>query len=376
MTYEVVVIGLGGAGSSALWALARRGVRALGIEQFEIGHALGSSHGRSRLFRGGAAEGAAYVDLARRSLEIWRDLEQRSGNEIVTLTGGVTIAREESELLYDTIAALRDRDMEFAVLNADELRARHPQHRILDEDAGVFDPATGIARPELAIHSAIDAAREHGAETLRATVTSVEAVAGGYRIALANGDAVETKRVIMSSGAWTGGLLPAFADQFTVRRAVLSWFQPRPGFEDQFTPERFPVFTRQDEYEIGWGAPAVDEYWVKIGIHDQAGYEIEDPALNAVAVEPWELERVQQFCARQFEGLEPVARHPRGCMITVTADEHFSIGEVQPGLTMLAACSGHGFKHAAAVGDLGTRIALGEDPDFELSVFDPFRFNS
>lgn len=374
MTYDAVVIGLGGAGSSALWALARRGVKALGIEQFDIGHAQGSSHGRSRLYRGGAAEGAEYVALAKRSLDVWRDLEQRTGTEIVTLTGGVTIGASGSALVENTVAVLSRAGMEHERLNADALRTRFPQHRITDADVGVFDPATGVARPELAIHTAIDAARKLGAETRQGTVVAIEDIEGGHRITLAGGESIVTPRVIVSAGAWVGKLIPELAPQFTVRRAVLSWFHAKPGYEEQFTAGQFPVFTREDEYEIGWGAGSIDEYQVKIGIHDQAGYEIEDPAANTQTVEPWELERVQAFCERQFEGLIPVAQHPHGCMITMTPDEKFSIGEVRPGLTLLAACSGHGFKHAAGVGDLGAAIALAEDPEFDISVFAPFRF--
>lgn len=375
MTYEAVVIGLGGAGSSALWALARRGVKALGIEQFEIGHARGSSHGRSRLYRGGAAEGSEYVTLARRSLDVWRDLEEHSGMEIVTLTGGVTIAESGSMLLHDTIEQLSDADMAHEVLDPDQLRARFPQHRVTDRDSGVFDPATGIARPELAIRTAIDAARERDAETITGMVTAIEERTGGLHVVLANGERVVTPRVIVSAGAWVGQLLPELAAQFTIRRAVLSWFRPKPSYESHFSANRFPVFTREDDHEIGWGAGTIDEYGVKIGLHDQSGYEIDDPAANAAVVEPWELERVQAFCKRQFEGLVPSAQHPHGCMITMTADERFSIGEIRPGVTLLAACSGHGFKHAAGVGDLGASIALGEDPNFDVSVFNPFRFN-
>ena len=49
--YDVIVVGVGGMGSAACYQLARRGVRVLGLEKFEIGHTMGSSHGLSRILR-------------------------------------------------------------------------------------------------------------------------------------------------------------------------------------------------------------------------------------------------------------------------------------------------------------------------------------
>ncbi|MGO3152803.1 MAG: N-methyl-L-tryptophan oxidase [Galactobacter sp.] len=376
MSQQVVVVGLGAAGAGALWGLAKRGVKPIGIEQFPIGHDRGSSHGRSRLFRGGAAEGAAYVDLAARSLEIWRDLEARSGTEIVTLTGGVTIGKHDSELLEDTAKAMDERQLPFKRFNADELRSRYPQHRIEDGDEGILDPGTGVARPELAITTAIDAATASGAQVIQAEVSEIRHHGATHEVILNDGSVIEADEVIVAAGAWNGRLVPELTADFTVRRAVLSWFTPKPGHEAEFTPDVFPVFTREDEFEIGWGAAALDDYGVKVGLHQQDGYEISDPYVNKAEVETWELEAVQGFVSRQFPNLEPVAQHPHGCMITVTQDEDFSIGRLHDGTILLAACSGHGFKHSAAVGDLGARIALGEDPEMDLALFDPYRFTS
>lgn len=376
MSQEVVVVGLGAAGSGALWALAKRGVKAIGIEQFPIGHDKGSSHGRSRLFRGGAAEGLVHVDLAARSLEIWRELEQRSGVEIVTLTGGVTIAEGGSELLANTANAMEQRNLPFERLTSDQLRSRYPQHRIADEDQGILDPGTGVARPELAITTAVKGAQDAGAQVVQGTVTEIRSSGGGHQVVLSDGSTVETAEVIVAAGAWNGKLVPGLATDFTVRRAVLSWFKPRAGHEHEFTPDVFPVFTREDGQETGWGTAALDNYGVKVGLHQQNGYEISDPYKNKPEVENWELEAVEVFVSRQLPHLVPAARHPHGCMITVTEDEDFSVGRLDDGKVLLAACSGHGFKHSAAIGDLGARLVLGEDPELDMSSFNPYRFTT
>ncbi|MFS0910842.1 N-methyl-L-tryptophan oxidase [Microbacterium sp. 179-I 3D2 NHS] len=377
MNKDVIVIGLGAAGSAALRAAARRGVDCLGIEQFDIAHDRGSSHGRSRLFRSGTSEGAEYVDLAARSRELWSELEQQTGEEIVTVVGGLSIAAADSPLLTDVRRAMDARALPYEVLDAAALRRRFPQHRIGDGDVGVFDPGTGVVRPELAIRLSVDAARADGAE-VRTGVSATRIVerAGGVDVQLSDGSTVSAAQVVVAAGAWTAQLLPGYPIPLTVRRAVLSWFRPRPGTADRFTPEAFPVFTRESGDVTGWGAPIIDEYGVKIGLHDQAGYEIDDPAANDPRVAPWELERVEAFCAAQFADLEPVAQHPRGCMITLTPDERFAIGRLDDAsrVVTLAACSGHGFKHSAAVGELGVQIALDEQPLIDPAPFDPTRY--
>lgn len=378
MNKDVLVIGLGAAGSAALRAAARRGVDCLGIEQFGIAHDRGSSHGRSRLFRSGSSEGAEYVDLAARSRRLWGELEQETGEEIVTVVGGLTIASADSPLLADVRRAMDARNLPYEVLDADDLRRRYPQHRIDDSDTGVLDPGTGVVRPELAIRLSVEAARAAGAEVRTGvSATHITERSGGVDVRLSDGTTVSAAQVVVAAGAWTALLQPDYPVPLTVRRAVLSWFRPRSGAEDRFAPDVFPVFTRENTGEVsGWGAPIIDEYGVKIGLHDQAGYEIDDPAANDPRVAPWELERVQAFCAAQFADLEPVAQHPRGCMITLTPDERFAVGRVdaRSRIVTLAACSGHGFKHSAAVGELGVQIALDEQPFIDPTPFDPTRY--
>ena len=62
-------------GSAACWQLARRGLRVLGIERFDIGHQMGSSHGFNRIIRLAYFEHPSYVPLLRRAYALWREAE-------------------------------------------------------------------------------------------------------------------------------------------------------------------------------------------------------------------------------------------------------------------------------------------------------------
>ncbi|MDT2009956.1 FAD-dependent oxidoreductase [Rhodococcus opacus] len=102
MTIDVAVVGLGAFGSAALWRLAARGVDVVGIEQFGVAHALGSSHGSTRLFRTACLEHPGLVPLARHAATLWDELERESGTPILRRTGAVLIGPESGRAVGGT----------------------------------------------------------------------------------------------------------------------------------------------------------------------------------------------------------------------------------------------------------------------------------
>ena len=77
--YNTIVIGMGGMGSAAAYHLARRGQRVLGLEQYDVPHDQGSSHGYTRIIRMAYYEHPSYVMLLRRAYELWREIEEQVG---------------------------------------------------------------------------------------------------------------------------------------------------------------------------------------------------------------------------------------------------------------------------------------------------------
>src|SRR5271165_4806604 len=98
-SYDAAVIGLGVVGSAALAALARRGLRVIGIDRFAPGHDRGSSHGTTRVIRLGYFEHPSYVPLVRAAYPLWRELEARSGAPLLTVTGILEMGRPDSGLV-------------------------------------------------------------------------------------------------------------------------------------------------------------------------------------------------------------------------------------------------------------------------------------
>ncbi|HXD27252.1 MAG TPA: FAD-dependent oxidoreductase, partial [Arthrobacter sp.] len=102
---HVAVVGLGALGSAALWRLAARGLDVVGFEQFGIGHALGSSHGQTRLFREACLEHPGLAPMAAESRALFRQLEHASGRDLLRLTGGYLIGTPDSDVVAGTARA-------------------------------------------------------------------------------------------------------------------------------------------------------------------------------------------------------------------------------------------------------------------------------
>src|SRR2546423_8174940 len=140
---EVVVVGLGAMGSAAARSLGRRGVRTIGLERFEVGHARGSSHGPTRIFRLSYPD-PDYVRLAVRALDLWRELEHDADETLLVTTGGLDagpMAQACSESL-DTIGVSNE------WLSPDEAEKRFSGISAADLDGLLFQADAGGCLPQ------------------------------------------------------------------------------------------------------------------------------------------------------------------------------------------------------------------------------------
>jgi sarcosine oxidase len=268
-------------------------------------------------------------------------------------------------------------DLPLTELDSVQLKRRFPQHHYRSGDVGLFDPNTGVLFSERAIFAATTAAARAGAR-LHVQQTVLDIVPADDHVRIVTSDRSYTVRIaVVAAGAWQARLLPVLADQFRVRRALLTWFEPCDSYASAFGPEDFPAFTHDVGTGTGgWGAPRLDSTGVKVGMQDNDGYRIDDPSANTPVVEPEELAAVTAYVAEYLPWLEPRVAQSRGCMITMTPDSGFTIGPLpqHPNVIALSACSGHGFKHAAGVGDIGADLALTGSTDTDLRPFAANRF--
>ncbi len=153
--FDVIVVGLGAMGSAAMYQLAKRGSRVLGIDQFSPPHTRGSTHGETRITRQAIGEGEEYVPLVLRSNEIWREIERETGEILFTANGGLIIGDLQAtngnhgskNFLLQTIAAAKVHGIAHEILDCDALKRRFPQFHFKGNETGYYEPGAGFLRP-------------------------------------------------------------------------------------------------------------------------------------------------------------------------------------------------------------------------------------
>ena len=116
--YDVVVVGLGAMGSAALWQLAQRGLRVIGVDRFSPPHAGGSTHGHTRIIREAYFEHPLYVPLVQRAYAMWDALERSSGVELFRKTGGLMLGPETGPLVAGALRSAREHGLEYELADA------------------------------------------------------------------------------------------------------------------------------------------------------------------------------------------------------------------------------------------------------------------
>jgi sarcosine oxidase len=356
----VVIVGAGLAGAATTWALARRDVPVVTLEQFVVGHPHGSSHGSARIVRRGYGDGL-YVSLTGRSFELWRELEQATGAQILRMLGGIDFGARRN--VPRVAALLAEAGVPHEVLPGVEAEARWPGmvfeggDVVHHEQAGTMD-AAGAVQAFLG-----DAARL-GADIR--TETSAVAV-GPDGVRLADGSTVPARRVVVAAGAWVTPLLSGLVQLPPLRITQQQIFHfPRLDAEAMAWPS---VIHEPDEHPVYHlaggrdGGPGDDR---KIGEHD-AGVETTAAGRDGV-VNPASRDRLVTYVRRWLPGLDPTPRGETTCLYTETPSEDFLIDRIGD-LVVCSPCSGHGAKFAPLVGELVADLVTGQDG----SVPDRFR---
>jgi sarcosine oxidase len=375
VVYDVAVVGLGAMGSAALYHLASRGQRAIGIEQAAPGHIGGSSHGESRIIRMAYFEHPSYVPLLRRAYENWRALERATGAELMTITGILETGIPGSQVVSGSLAAARLHDLPHEILSSRQVAARFPAFAVPDGWESIFQPDGGFLRPERAIETHVAAARALDAETrLNCAVMSVEPTAGGVRLVLDSGAAIQAGAVIVSAGAWIGELFPELKPHLRLTRQVLGWFDPpQPAL---VTPDRFPVFLLEFEDDIIYGFPDFAGNGVKAASH-KTGREWLTAAAARQDGDDADADRIFAALTRFVPGAAGPLRNIKTCIYTNTQDQDFILAPhgLYPRIVLASPCSGHGFKFASIIGEILADLATVGATEYDISRFGLDRFD-
>jgi sarcosine oxidase len=379
-SFDVIVIGLGAFGAATTYQLAKAGARVLGLDRYSPPHGYGSTHGETRITRLACGEGAEYTAFARRSHAIWRDLERATGDTLLVQNGLLVIsgagkrapAHGKTDFLGGTFAAARENAVAHERLDDAAIRARFPAFAVADGDVGYFEPEAGYCFPERCVAAELAAARRLGA-TLKTgeTVASFTDDAHGVRVVTDRG-AYAAERLVVAAGPWLPQLVPALAPLLTVRRQVLVWFRVAADAPiEHFRPDRFPVFYWQVPREQAiYGFPSIDGATLKIATEQyRTTTTPETVDRHATPEEIADIHR--DYVAPFFPGVSDACTRSAVCLYTCTEDTRFIV-DTLPGhdnVVVASPCSGHGFKHSAAIGEAIAARVLGHGGVLGLEPF-------
>jgi sarcosine oxidase len=334
--------------------LAKRGVRVLGLEQFGIPNAMGSSHGDTRMIRLCYYEHPDYVPLLRRAYELWDSLERESGEKLLYKTGGLYMGRAESEFLRGTIRSAREHGLPHERLSLAQVRERYPQFAL---DAGmeaVFEPEAGFLLPERVVSVQAELAMRHGAELhANERVIEWEASGNGVKVRSERGTYF-AKQLILCAGAWTEEVARELGVYLQVTRQPLMWVWPKKP--ELFELGRLPVWAIDHEDDTQhYGFPMVRGMrpGFKIAHHFHGEVMRSADALDRTirADEEADIRWVLEKFIPEANG---VTTAMTVCMYTTSEDSHFVIDRHPKHAEVLVACgfSGHGFKFASVMGEV------------------------
>jgi sarcosine oxidase len=367
LTYDVVVAGLGGFGSSAAFHAARRGLRVLGLDPRPGAHSEGSSHGGSRIVRQAYFEGAGYVPLLRRAYELWAELGREHGTPMMRTTGGLFLGAAGTRVLEGSVATAQEWGLDHEVLEPAEVTRRFPAMRPPPGTLALYEPEAGVVEPETAVAAHLRLAASAGAELRHdEAVTGWSGDGGSVTVTTTRG-AYDAGSLVLAPGRWAPDLLGGLRLPLVVERRVQHWF--RPAAAADFLPGRLPVWL----WDLGggtsiYGVPSLgDDGDAKAAVHFSGGRP-------AGSWTPTEL-------ADALVGLFPSLGHEHTraaeCWYTLTPDEDFVVGAHPATERVVLACgfSGHGFKFTPVLGEVLADLVTTGASRFDLSLFDPARFS-
>lgn len=370
---QVAVVGLGAAGAAALWALARAGCDVVGVDQFDVAHDRGSSHGQTRMLRVAYAEGPEYVPLVRRAIGLWRELEAQTGQALFRETGIFYAGEPESAFLKATAASARAQNVTLDIVPAGAQRNRMalPAHW-----TAFVEREGGFVEAEKALLAFVGEARRSGARVVTGKVVRFDQRADGVEVKT-DRETIHARRVVVAAGAWASELLPSLAPHLRIERRVLHWFEDRGG-RHRFDAGFIPFIVDADDGLEFYGFPSIDGLGVKAAEHDMRNALLA-PVASAdkldLRVSEAEVARASALVRRYLPELGP-ATASKVCMYPMSTDGHFIVDRLPdaPNVIVAAGLCGHGFKFAPALGEALAALALDRRPPVDIGYLSLKRF--
>jgi len=355
--FDVIVVGGGPMGTASARALSARGRSVVLLERFTLGNDRGSTAGTTRNFRLTYHE-PLYVRMARRALELWRELEDEADRELLRVVGGLDVG----EATEASARALEDAGERFERPSDAEVAERWPMLRFPPDSRFLYQADGAILRSQEAVRALGALAIRHGADVREETrAESIVATGDGVEVRTAAG-AIRAPVAIVAAGSWTGSLL----EPAGVALALHPSLEQTTYFDAE--PHDLPTVIDWDETPLEPPYIVPDPFQpgrIKAGAH-LSGPTV-DPESRSFEVDGPREQRVVDWVGRRLATPAAVLR-TETCLYTRTSDEDFVLDREGP-LVIGSPCSGHGFKFTPVIGEVLADLAIGAEPQLSLERF-------
>lgn len=376
-SFEYIVVGGGVMGASVAYQLAAEKKSVLLLEQFEIGHVRGASHGESRIFRV-SYDHVDYIKLARESLEMWHQIEQDAGEHLLVITGLLDFGPKNERGMKETIAALKDADEPFEKLTAKTTAKKFPQFNLAEDQTAIFTRDAGILRASKCVKVLVDRARQRGAHIIEYAVVREIDLSPDLVIVYTEVSAYSAKKLIITNGAWTNKLLQQVDRQLPLTVTQEQVVYIRPTHPKIFRAGAFPLFCGHGGIGSGtiglYGFPTLTEPGVKIAYH-QSG-EVTTADTRTFEMNEPKARKLVEDARKLLPDLTAEIQSSQTCLYTLTPDQHFVVDHLpgHPNVAIGTGFSGHGFKFAPVIGRMLIDIVDDGDTAYPRELFRINRF--
>jgi len=380
-SFDVIVIGVGSMGSATCYFLAKRGYKVLGLEQFDISHEFGSHAGQSRIIRKAYFEHPDYVPLLEKAYKNWNDLEQETGEELYFKTGLLYAGTSNNEMIKGVKQSAALYNIELEQLNNADTVKRFPQFLFPRNFEILFEPEAGFLPPERSIRLYASQAKKNGA-----TINTNEKVIGWKKdgtniVVKTDKNSYQCNKLIITTGAWAGKMIPGFSDKIKVTRQFVAWIKTKDDM--QFALNNFPCWMVGDDEKHGcyYGFPLLDTKkfgepaGLKLAHHFPK--EVTDPdKVDRQATEN-DIQNLKYCLDKYLPGVFDSVLHTKICLYGNSPDENFIIDKLpgyEENVSVACGFSGHGFKFASVVGEILADLAIKDKSDLPIEFLNAKRF--
>lgn len=363
-TYDFAVIGAGVFGAWTAHYLRRTGASVLLLDAYGPASSRASSGGETRVIRMGYGPDELYTRWSARSLPVWQEFAEKSGQQLFHKTGVLWLSNDDDSYTQQLLDVLLCCRISCERLSAQEIRRRYPQLSFADVTWGVLEPNSGLLMARRAVQAVVDDAIKNGAVYTLASAMPPQSTRDKLEtLHLSTGDAVSAGVFIFACGPWLPKLFPdLLADRISPTRQEVFFLGP-PAASDAFRPPKMPVWLHHTHPALPYSLPDIENRGFKIAF-DRHG-PVFDPDTASRVIGEASLAELRAYIKEHVPSLHdaPVVE-TRVCQYENTSNGDFLIDRHPrwENVWLVGGGSGHGFKHGPALGEYVTTQILQTTP--------------